>query len=100
MMYFDGTSFPRASDPQMDRDLEALLLKALARDPDRRYSSAGELAADLGNYLKGEPLQARTPTLRYFVAKRLSRHRASAVLVLAVLLALAGIALLSYVQIS
>ena len=72
---------PRLAAQAIDRDLDALLLKALARDPEERYAAAGELAADLGRYLSGEPLAARRPTLGYFLAKRLKRHRAVALTV-------------------
>ena len=47
---------PRQIDKGMDRELEALLLKALSRRPSDRYSSAGNLATDIGKYLTGEPL--------------------------------------------
>jgi serine/threonine-protein kinase len=66
---------PRTADPSLDRELEALLMKALARDPLGRYATAGELARDLANYLHGEPLMARPPTLAYFVKKRAARHK-------------------------
>lgn len=41
------------------RDLDAVLLKALEKDPQRRYATAGELAADLRRHLAGEPVLAR-----------------------------------------
>jgi serine/threonine protein kinase len=50
---------PRTLNPHIDRNLEALLLKALHRDPDHRYPSAGGLAEDIDNYLKSLPLSAR-----------------------------------------
>ncbi|MBP7053250.1 MAG: protein kinase [Phycisphaerae bacterium] len=49
---------PREVDPTIDRRLEGLLLKALAHDIAGRYASAGELAADINNYLQGAPLHA------------------------------------------
>ncbi|HNU29046.1 MAG TPA: protein kinase [Sedimentisphaerales bacterium] len=49
---------PREVDPMIDRRLEGLLLKALAHDITGRYASAGELAADIDNYLQGAPLRA------------------------------------------
>ncbi len=54
---------PRKLCPKMDRDLEALLLKALEHDPDRRYSSAAGLVEDIDDYLNGLPLTA-TPRSR------------------------------------
>ncbi|MGB2820308.1 MAG: SUMF1/EgtB/PvdO family nonheme iron enzyme, partial [Phycisphaerae bacterium] len=65
---------PREVSREIDRELEAVLLKALAADPNDRYASAGELAADIDNYLTGEPLTARAPTGLYFLRKRMRKH--------------------------
>ncbi len=66
---------PREVCPAIDRELEVLLLKALALDPEERYASAGQLAEDLDNYLSGEPLLARRPTVLYVLRKRVRKHR-------------------------
>ena len=67
---------PREVNKSFDRELEALLLKALAHNPEDRYASAGTLAKDIGNYLKGEPLDAPVPTKMYFVRKKAWKYRA------------------------
>ena len=67
---------PLQKAPGLDPELGTLLCKALAKDRDARYPSAGALGDDLGNFLNGEPLSARPPTTLYFLRKRLHRHRA------------------------
>ncbi|MCR9295714.1 MAG: serine/threonine-protein kinase [bacterium] len=76
---------PRSVDASIDRDLEAILVKALARDPDLRYSSAAEMAADLERFLAGQPVTARTPSATYYLAKWFQTHTALATTIAAVL---------------
>jgi len=55
-------------------DLEAIALKALAKDREKRYASASELAADVRRHLRREAVEARTPTAWLEVARWISRH--------------------------
>jgi WD40 repeat protein len=50
---------PRRLNDRIPRDLETVCLKAMAKEPGWRYPTAGELAADLRRYLRGEPVRAR-----------------------------------------
>jgi len=52
-------------------------MKALAKEPRRRYSSPNDLARDIERYLANEPVTARPPSRSYQVAKFARRHRAS-----------------------
>jgi serine/threonine protein kinase len=55
----DEPKSPRQRDASVPRDLETVCLKAMAKEPARRYPTAGEFSADLRRFLKGEPIQAR-----------------------------------------
>jgi len=66
---------PRAADRRVNRELEALLVKALEHDADDRYATAGEFARDLENYLRGDPLLARPANMAYFLRLWCRRHR-------------------------
>lgn len=50
---------PRSYHRYLDADLEAIMLKAIARDPTERYSSVNQLAEDIRRYLEGLPVAAR-----------------------------------------
>ncbi len=55
---------PRSLDPSIDKELEAIILKALQKDITLRYQTAGELERDLDNLIRGEPIAADAGLLR------------------------------------
>jgi eukaryotic-like serine/threonine-protein kinase len=57
-------------------ELDAIALKALEKDRSRRYASATDFAADIGRYLRNEPVLAVAPSLAYRARKFVSRYRA------------------------
>ncbi len=68
---------PSAAPRPVRGDLEAIILKALEKDPQRRYQSAAELARDIERYSLRLPVDARPITLRYQVRMFAGRHRAA-----------------------
>ncbi|HET7584537.1 MAG TPA: serine/threonine-protein kinase [Gemmatimonadaceae bacterium] len=60
----------------LEGDLDAICLRALAKDPSRRYRSAEELRDDVVRHLDGLPVHAQLPTAAYRARKFLARHRA------------------------
>lgn len=65
---------PRRIVKSIPRDLETICLKAMAKDPIRRYQTAAEFAADLQRYLKGESIVARPASRAEKVWKWSRRH--------------------------
>jgi len=72
-------------------DLDAIVLKALRKEPAKRYVSVAELAADLRRHLEGQPVAARRGTWRYRAGKVARRHRTAAAGWLAIAAVLAGL---------
>ncbi|MGE5167028.1 MAG: protein kinase domain-containing protein [Deltaproteobacteria bacterium] len=60
---------------RMRGDLDTIALKALQRDPSRRYATAAALADDVQRYLSGRPIAARRDSAAYRLRKFVGRHR-------------------------
>lgn len=74
---------PRTIRKQINDEVETMVLKCLAKERERRYQSAGELARDIRHYLAGEPIEAKRDSTGYILRKSISRHRAGITLIVA-----------------
>jgi tetratricopeptide (TPR) repeat protein/tRNA A-37 threonylcarbamoyl transferase component Bud32 len=80
---------PRRIDPSVPWELEAVALKALEKDPARRYASAEAFAEELRRFRAGEPVLARPPSRIVRIWRRASKHK-GVLLPIAVAIAVAG----------
>jgi serine/threonine protein kinase len=80
---FDDPKPPRRLNRHVPRDLETIVLTALAKGPDHRYPSAKEMARDLQRFLNYEPIKARPEGLPRWLWRKACRHAASILLGLA-----------------
>jgi serine/threonine-protein kinase len=77
---------------QLRGDLDAIVAKALRREPDRRYGSAHELAMDLDRFRRGLPVEAQPDSNAYRLSRFVARHRVGVVVgALVVMLLIAGL---------
>jgi tetratricopeptide (TPR) repeat protein len=89
---------PLALARQMRGDLDSIALKALEKERPRRYGSPSDLAADIGRYLRNEPVLAVPPSAAYRARKFARRHRAALVTAVAFVLVLIAAAAISIGQ--
>jgi eukaryotic-like serine/threonine-protein kinase len=88
-----GAASPALRAPGIDRRLRRILRRALRPEPERRYSTAGELESDLERWLRGEPVAAPHDAVRNCLPRRAQTHgRALSVGGLLVAAGLGGIA--------
>lgn len=83
---------------QLSGDLDWISVKSLATDREQRYSSASEFAADIGRYLRDEPVLARRPSTSYRIAKFVKRNKVSVALAALVATLVIGLAITMTVQ--
>ncbi len=89
---------PPTLSRQLRGDLDAITLKALEKERSRRYATLTELAADIGRYLRHEPVQARPATPGYRARKYMRRHRLGMSVAVAGVLVLASFAMVEAFQ--
>ena len=92
----DEIAAARSTDPRSLRrrlagDLDSIVLKALERDPERRYRTAEQLAEDLRRHLDGQPVTARAASMPYRVGKFVRRYSVGVILGAAVVLVILGL---------
>ena len=84
----DGT-LPHAPSA-LKGDLDNIVLKALRKEPARRYESVRALADDIERHLSGHPVEAREPTWRYRTSRFVKRHTTTVAVAAMALLFLIG----------
>jgi len=86
----------RAAECPIDGEIETIILKALAKERERRYQSVGQLAQDIRHYLRGEPIEAKADSPAYVLWKQSRRYfRQAPVAALALLCAILAPGLLA-----
>jgi eukaryotic-like serine/threonine-protein kinase len=85
-----GSAAAFRSPKELQGDLDTIVLKALRKEPERRYLSAQALSDDVQRYLDGQPVKARGDAVAYRLAKFITRHRAAALVAALFLASLLG----------
>ncbi|MBD3161122.1 MAG: tetratricopeptide repeat protein [Candidatus Eisenbacteria bacterium] len=73
-------------------DLETIVLKALEKEPDRRYQSAYALAEEIERHLANQPILARPPSAAYQLRKLIARHKGAFAFIVSLVVVLAAFA--------
>jgi WD40 repeat protein len=79
---------PDSLKKQLRGELDWITMKAMAKEQARRYASASEFSADIGRYLKDEPVLAGPPGQPYRIGKFIRKHRHYVAATLALLICL------------
>jgi tRNA A-37 threonylcarbamoyl transferase component Bud32/tetratricopeptide (TPR) repeat protein len=70
---------PRKLNPRIHADIQTIILRAMEKDPDRRYQSAALMRDDIRRYTAGEIIHARPPSMWRHVVRWADRHRVQVV---------------------
>jgi len=87
-----GRTKPDQLKKHLKGDLDTIVLKALRKEPERRYESAEKLASDIENYLTGNPVSAHPNSVIYRGKKFFERHTVGVISAAAIVLLLIGYA--------
>jgi non-specific serine/threonine protein kinase/serine/threonine-protein kinase len=98
-----ATAANRTTDPRqlaslLRGDLDCITLKALEKDRSRRYGTPSEVSADIGRYLRNEPVTARPASAAYRAEKYVQRHKFGVATVSAMVLLLIAFGITQAVQ--
>ena len=74
----------------LPEDLDTIVLKAMHKEPGRRYASAEQLSEDIRRYLEGLPVSARRDTFAYRAGKFIGRHKTATAAAALIALSLLG----------
>jgi len=91
-------STPAALAAALTGDLDAIVARALHKEPARRYASVETLAADVRAVLAGRPVSARPQTWRYVAGRFVARHRSATAAAVTAAVAVSAAAVVFSVQ--
>jgi eukaryotic-like serine/threonine-protein kinase len=98
MSHRRGNITARELKSELTGDLDTIILKALAREPARRYRTVDAFAADLHAWMEQRPIAARAPSFAYQLKMLLVRQRVPVAMGCAVLIALGGAGVFAWKQ--
>ena len=93
-----GYATESTKDYRLDKDLQTIVLKALEKEPWRRYQSALALAEDVDRYLNKQPILARPPSTIYQMQKLVARNKTTFGFATGLLLMVVGLAVMMTIE--
>ena len=87
---------PSTVNRLIGNEVETIILRALHKAPDRRYTGADDLARDVARFLAHEPIEAKRDSGWYVLRKTMRRHRVSVAVVLSIVMLIAVAAVTSF----
>lgn len=83
---------PEQLQRQLRGELDIIVLKAMHKEPERRYESAGHFLSDINNYLQGKPVSAHPDSYLYRGQKFIKRHKIGIASTVVIILLIIGYA--------